>query len=320
MIGCGKIADKHFGAYKKLDGVNIVASDIDETKQNKVERHGFEWQKHPKRVIDANDVDAIDVCTPVHTHEDLITRALESGKDVFCEKPLARNVHEARRIEKRAKKSGSNLMVGHLYRFHPAFQFAERVLSEGAIGDPYYAIFRVGGRGSASVWKHKTDQGGGAVNEMLVHMIDLATWYFGEVGHVHRPYTDVVLHERTIDGETIEATAEDLSMLQLRTKGDVEIFCQSDLFTPSYMNYVEIQGTNGTLWTTILDFFPTFVYCNEPHGIFDRGHNFRKFDHVDLFERELEHFVDSVAGKGTLELNTASEAVEVHRILTEAFD
>lgn len=320
VIGCGKIADKHFGAYQKLDGVEIVASDIDEAKREKVERKGFEWRADPQGVIEADDVEAIDVCTPVHTHTDLITDALDSGKDVFCEKPLARNVDEARRIQRRAEESGNELMVGHLYRFHPAFQFAERVLREGIIGEPYYAIFRVGGRGSASAWKHKADRGGGAVNEMLVHMVDLVTWYFDEVSHVRRSNTDIVLDNRDINGETVMATAEDVAMLQLTTTDDVEVFCQSDLITPSYMNYVEIQGTNGTLWTTILDFIPSFVYCKEPRGIFDRGHNFREFEHVDLFERELEHFVDSVTGKSELEVNTAADAVEVHRVLSEAFE
>lgn len=320
VIGCGKIADKHFGAYQKLDGVKIVASDIDETKRKKVERNGFEWRADPQGVIEADDIDAVDVCTPVHTHADLITDAFHSGKDVFCEKPLAKNADEARLIQQRAEESGNELMVGHLYRFHPAFEFANRILREGIIGDPYYAIFRVGGRGSASTWKHKADSGGGAINEMLVHMVDLVTWYFDEVDRIGQSYTDVILDSRDIDGETVRATAEDLAMLQLTTTDDVEVFCQSDLITPAYMNYIEIQGTNGSLWTTILDSMQSFVYCKEPRGIFDRGRNFREFEHVDLFERELDHFVDSVAGNAELEVNTAADAVEVHRILSKAFD
>ena len=319
VIGCGKIAEKHFNAYKDIEGVELVATDIDQTKREAVERRSIEWCPDHEELLES-DVDAVDICTPVTTHADLILDALDADKDVFCEKPLAESAAEAEVIKERADQSDNTLMVGYLYRFHPAFQFASSVLEDGIIGDPYYAIFRVGGRGNASAWKHKSASAGGAGNEMLVHMLDLITWQFGPVETIRSAQSDIVLDQREIDGETVDATAEDAILLQLQTERDVDIVCQSDLITPSYMNYVEIQGTNGSLWTTILDYFPSFVYCKEPSGIFDRGHNFREFDRVDLFEKELSHFVDCVAGRRDPEWDSAADSVQIHRIIDQALD
>lgn len=319
VIGCGKIAEKHFNAYKKIDGVELVATDIDSSKRTAVERRGIDWCVDTETLL-SSDVDAVDICTPVSTHADLILDALAADKDIFCEKPLAEDAAEAAAIQERAAQSENTLMVGYLYRYHPAFQFANEVMADGVIGDPYYAIFRVGGRGSASAWKHKASSGGGAGNEMLVHMLDLITWQFGAIDTVESAQTDIVLDEREIDGESVDATAEDAILLQLQTESDVDIVCQSDLITPSYMNYVEIQGTNGSLWTTILDYFPSFVYCKEPRGIFDRGHNFREFNRVDLFEKELSHFVECVDNGTEPKWDSAADSVQIHQIIDEALD
>jgi predicted dehydrogenase len=317
VIGCGKIANKHFSAYKKIDDTEVVATDIDPEKREKVERHGFEWAESVDSLLDS-DLDGVDICTPVSTHNELIERALNAGNDVFCEKPLAESEEDARDIQAKAQASPNSVMVGYLYRYHPAFQFAQSVLKDNIIGEPYYAIFRVGGRGSASVWKHKASMGGGVANEMLVHMLDLISWYFDDIETARNLHSKTILNEREVDGETIEATAIDTALLELQTSCGVDVICQSDLITPSYMNYVEIQGTNGSLFTTILDYFPTFVYCEEPRGIFDRGHNYREFDRTDLFEKELSEFVATVANGDDPQWDSVQDSVNIHRIIDES--
>jgi predicted dehydrogenase len=317
VVGCGKIAEKHFNAYRRIEEVDVLATDIDPDKESIAEERGVAWVRDRDTLFE-RDLDAVDVCTPVTTHAEIIHDALEAGYDVFCEKPLAESAEEAAKIRDHAERADATLVVGYLYRFHPAFEWARTILTDGIIGDPYYAIFRVGGRGSASAWKHDADAGGGAANEMLVHMLDLATWYFGEPDHAEALYVDTLLETREIDGESVSATAEDVIMLRIQTSADVEIVCQSDLVTPSYMNYVEIQGTNGSLFTTILDYFPSFVYCNNPRGVYDRGHNFREFEHVDLFERELRHFVESVRGDLTITMDSLTESSRIHRLIDDA--
>jgi predicted dehydrogenase len=316
VIGCGNIANKHLDSYQSISGFDVTVTDIDTEKAREAAAaYDVAWEEDPDTLLRDPDIDAIDVCVPVTAHQEIIETALFEGKDVFSEKPLAQTTEEAMQIRRWADETGNMLMVGYLYRFHPAFELVQEVLSKGIIGDPHYAIFRVGGRGSHRAWKHDGRMGGGAANEMLVHMLDLMIWWFDAPTETERLWTDTVLEQRDIDGETVAASAEDLVVLRARTEGGTDILCESDLVTPSYMNSIEIHGENGSILTSILDHVPTSVYCKEPTGIYDRGHNFHDFSYVDLFEKELSYFKDCITSKNPPELNTLDDAIEVRRII-----
>lgn len=315
VIGCGKIAERHLAAFRKL-GAEVTVTDIVERGRAVAEQYGADWNPSPERVVEG-DFDAIDVCTPTPTHASFIELALGAGKHVFCEKPLARNLDEALRIEDAAREANRLVMVGYLYRFHPAFEFVRELLEDGVIGEPYFAQLRLGGRGAHKAWKHKSETGGGAGNEVLVHMVDLALSYFGPAASVDALWSDTILPERQIEGEEVDADAEDVAVLRMHTESGVHVVCESDLVTPGYMNHVEIQGTNGSVFTSILDFMPTVVYCKEPHGIYDRGHTFKQFEAVDLFERELGHFFAAIRGE-TGHVNSIADSVAVMGVVESA--
>ena len=315
VVGCGKIAEKHLNAYRKLDDVEVTVTDVVPKGRAIAERYGVGWNPDPDNLIAGESVDAIDVCTPTTTHAEVILGALDAHKHVFCEKPLARNLEEIEEIERRAERASTVVMVGYLYRFHPAMQFARDIIQEGIIGDPYFATFRLGGRGSHKAWKHKSHTGGGAGNEMLVHMLDLALWYFGEPDRVRNLYTDTLMSEREIEGELVEADAEDVVLLDLELEQGVRAFCQSDLITPGYMNHIEVQGTNGSLFTSILDYLPTTVFCKEARGVYALGQNSFEFPKTDVFERELAHFVDCVEGRAPDGIHSVQDSRRLMEII-----
>jgi predicted dehydrogenase len=317
VIGCGKIAEKHLNAYRRL-GVDVTVTDVVEKGAVIAEHYRARWNPDPLDLVHGDAVDAIDVCTPTPTHYELITASLRSGKHVFCEKPLARDLAEAREIEQVAAETDRLLMVGYLYRFHPAFEFAKELIEEGILGEPYLATFRLGGRGSHKAWKHRRETGGGAASEMLVHMVDLALWYFGAVTQVANLLTDTMLPEREIDGEVVHADAEDLMIVRLETAGGVRVICQSDLVTPGYMNHFEVQGSNGSLFSSILDYMPTLVYCKEPRGVYDRGQNFFDFPKTDLFVAELGHFLERIAGTRTGDMNSVHDSIGLMEVVDAA--
>jgi len=315
VIGCGKIAEKHLNAYKKIKGIEIVVSDIVEKGKTIAQNYGVGWNDDPDKLLQEKSIDAIDICIPTPSHAEFILKALDNDKHVFCEKPLARNIKEAENIQKKAVSSDKTVMVGYLYRFHPAFKFVKDILKEKIIGQPYYASFRLGGRGSHKAWKHRKETGGGAGNEMLVHMLDLILWYFGDIKSVKNLYHETILKQREIEGEKIEVNAEDIIHLKIGTNKGTTVMCESDLITPSYMNYIEIQGTNGSLWSSILDYFPTILYCKEPKGIYDRGNNFFNFPKIDLFEKELGHFIESLKDNKKPDVNSVEESIEIMKII-----
>jgi len=207
-------------------------------------------------------------------------------------------------------------MVGYLYRFHPSFQRLKRVLENNIIGDPYFAMFRIGGRGGWRAWKHQEERGGGAMLEMLVHMLDLASHCFGEIVEVERLFSETILKRRVIEGREVEADAEDCVLVRLRAESGVQIFCEADLITPSYMNTVEVHGDNGSFFGSILDNIPTIIYCKESRGMFDRGKSIFKNPYVNLMEEELRFFIECLSREAK-PMNSVEESVRILEIIEQ---
>lgn len=317
LIGCGKIAEKHLDAYRTLEGVDVTVTDIVDRGRSVAERYEVGWNPVPTDVTSNAQFDAIDVCVPTPVHAEYISLALREGKHVFVEKPLASNVAEARAIAEQAAASETVVMAGYLYRHHPAMQFARDAIRTKVIGDPYLATFRIGGRGSHKAWKHRSETGGGAGNEMLVHMLDLALWYFGEPLTATNLYSDLLVPTREIEGELVAADAEDFMLVSLEMASGVQVLCQSDLVTPGYMNHIEVQGTNGSLMTSILDYMPKTVYCKEPAGVYDRGHTFLDFPQTNLFERELGQFLACIRGEDASDVHSVDDSVRLMELVDE---
>jgi len=92
----------------------------------------------PEEVFSATDVDAVVIATPAVTHAELTLAALEAGKHVFVEKPMALSVADAHRMEEAAARADRILMVGHLLEYHPAFTRVREMIDAGELGDVYY--------------------------------------------------------------------------------------------------------------------------------------------------------------------------------------
>jgi predicted dehydrogenase len=309
VIGCGKQAIKHVPALQKF-GCEVVLADLEQGAACRLaDEFGLKHLASPKEVFEDGSIAAVSICTPTPSHFPLIKDAVKAGKHFFCEKPLASTYQEAKAIQEEVEQTDLVGMVGYLYRFHPAFQLVRDLILDGTVGRPYFASFRLGGRGSHRIWKHEKDKGGGAVNEMMVHMLDLVLWYFGKISSTKTILLDTVLTEREVEGQTIKADAEDLAIVHLETESGLKIICESDLITPSYMNYLEIQATNGSILTSILDYIPSLVFCKKPRGSYQTGINVLNFPKVNLFERQLRYFLDCINDGSEPDRNTIRESV-----------
>lgn len=315
VVGCGRIAERHVEAYRKFESVRVIVADQDQAATHRLaDAQHVEWADSADELLRRADIDAVDVCVPTPAHAGIVLAALECGKHVFCEKPLCETQAQAEEIAAAQATSRRLVMVGYLYRFHPAFQFAKHVLDDQVIGKPYFGIFRLGGRGSHRAWKHTTDAGGGATLEMMVHNLDLIQWLLGPAADVAVLGRETFLPSRVIDGGAVQVDAEDYVLAELQMRGGARVLCESDLVTPSYMNYVEIQGENGTLFTSILNYLPTVVYCREPRGVFNLGNNVQQFQTVNLFERELGHFIQVLRSE-VPPMNVVEESIDVMAIV-----
>ena len=291
IVGCGRIGARHVDAYQKMGGTEILVADECEAPAKALADIPGVAAVALDELLDAG-LDALDVCVPSYAHHPWILAGLRHGLHVFCEKPLCLKRAEAVEIHDAAAAVQRNVVVGYLYRHHPAFQFMKEILDDKVIGRPHLALARLGGRGSHQPWKHDV-RGGGVIFEMMVHMLDLMEWLLGPLENGRLLHHELILPVREINGEARRARAPDCAVTALEA-GGVRAICQSDLATPSFMNYVEVHGDNGSVTGSILDSMPTMVYCIEPRGVFDRGQNPRQVEPVNLFVKELTDFARTV--------------------------
>ncbi|HYH25119.1 MAG TPA: Gfo/Idh/MocA family oxidoreductase [Blastococcus sp.] len=142
-----------------------------------------------RRVVERDDVDVVDICTPGDTHAEIAIAALEAGKHVLCEKPLANSVAEAEAMAEaaaRAATAGVRSMVGFTYRRVPAIGLARQLVSEGRIGEirhvrAQYLQDWIADPEAPMSWRLEKDKAGsGALGDIGAHIVDLTQHITGQ--------------------------------------------------------------------------------------------------------------------------------------------
>ncbi len=140
-----------------------------------------------EQLVDREDIDLIDICTPGDSHRDIAVAAAEAGKHVFCEKPLANSLGEAKEMLAAVEEAGVKHMVNFNYRRVPAVQLAKQLINEGTIGEirhwrAAYLQDWIVDPGFPLVWRLRREKAGsGALGDIGAHIIDLARFLVGEI-------------------------------------------------------------------------------------------------------------------------------------------
>lgn len=137
VLGCGYWGSNHIRTLKALGALYAVSD------ANKARAEGFASEQdclaiEPDQLFGRDDIDAIVMALPPQYHADLSVRAAESGKDLLVEKPIALTVPDAERAVQAAKDNGRVFMVGHVLRFHPAFETLKGLIDKGELGEVRY--------------------------------------------------------------------------------------------------------------------------------------------------------------------------------------
>jgi predicted dehydrogenase len=323
LIGCGKQAAKHIASIQKLNVADIFLADIQvELAQALADKTGVSRVKHPDTFFEMDDIQAILICTPTPTHGEFIAKALKNEKYVFCEKPLCASLEEAQALKAAESRSKKSVMVGYVYRYVPVFEEGHRLASQYRInsesmvlGKPLCAFFRLGGRGSHQLWKHRKNQGGGAINEMLVHMIDLASWYFGSLKDVEVISKSLKSSSRLIQGNWEKVDAEDMVMIRCTGDNGVDVFCQADLITPAFTQYAEIQFENGTFMGSIQPEMPSFLFLKEGRAGYDSGRTALTFGKRNVLDIQMAAFIQSVVKGVPPDRNRIEDSIKLMKIV-----
>jgi predicted dehydrogenase len=191
LIGCGNISAKHAQGYSALQEILQVVAVCDSNEAaaracgaDLGAGHAF-TDYHA--LLEADLVDAVDVCLPHHLHAPVTVDCLEAGLHVLVEKPIATTLDEADRMVDAAQHAGKILMVGHNERYDPQYQEMKRLVDAGTLGEIFCARadHNQNFQRAGEHWlKHNRQAGGGVLIGSGIHRIDLLRWLVGEITRV----------------------------------------------------------------------------------------------------------------------------------------
>src|SRR5262245_37718368 len=206
LVGVGAAAQiNHLPALQRLEDVELVAlCDRDPEKTSRVaQKFGVPTAYSRFEELLAHDgLDAVDITTPNYLHAPMAMAALEAGKHVLCERPLARNGAEAATMAKAAKAADRMLMCAVQHRFRPDAQLLRKFVDKGDLGEIFLAKggwLRQKTEWDSDEWRaQRRESGGGVVLDLGFQMLDLALWVLGGAkvdsvtASVHRSRKDAV--------------------------------------------------------------------------------------------------------------------------------
>ncbi len=228
MIGYGFMARTHTNGYRKVGNFfpenkyQPVLKTVCGRTRKKVEAFADQWgyesiETDWEKVIERDDIDAVDVCTPNNTHAEIAIAAAEAGKIILCEKPLARDVKEGEKMVNAVEKAGVPNTVWYNYRRVPAVTLAKKIVDSGKLGKIFHyranflqdwTINPELPQGGEALWRmDKSVAGSGVTGDLLAHCIDTAMWLNGgikDVSAVAKTFVKERLHQETKKVEKVE--------------------------------------------------------------------------------------------------------------------
>jgi predicted dehydrogenase len=205
IVGCGGIANgKHMPSLSRLKSVDIVAfcDIVEERAQKAAKEYGAAKSlvtTDYRKLLEEKKMDVVHVCTPNDSHAEIAIAAMEAGKHVMSEKPMAKTAADARRMVEAAKRTKKKLTVGYQSRYRPDSQYLKRYIMDGKLGEIYYAKAHAIRRRAVPTWGVFLDeekQGGGPLIDIGTHALDLTLWMMDNyepvmvVGSVYRKLAD----------------------------------------------------------------------------------------------------------------------------------
>ena len=254
--------------------MRVVAGRNADSVRAAAERLGWDesvtsWQE----LIARDDVDLVDVCTPGDTHAEIAVAALQAGKHVLCEKPLANSVAEAEAMvaaAERAAANGVQAMVGFTYRRVPAIQLARRLVADGRIGQvrhvraQYLQDWLADPQAPLSWRLDKSKAGSGALGDIGAHVVDLAQFITGEQLVGVNGLLETFVRERPVpasfsglSGEAGEGTGpvtvDDAALFYGRLSGGGLASFEATRFAAGRKNAIRVE-VNGSKGSVAFDF------------------------------------------------------------------
>jgi predicted dehydrogenase len=297
VLGTGAIAQiVHLPILTERHDVDVVAvSDREAHKARAIaERFGVARVLGDRELQADDDIEAVFICTPNYLHEDQAMAALEAGKDVLVERPLALTAEGAARVAAAAEASGRKVVVGMSHRWRPDVSALRSFVAGHELGEPYAV------RGSwlnrklplaRTTWRQHADEaGGGVLMDLGVQALDLMLWLVDYPEVVRVKAATHVRHLEVEDGAHVMAEVDGGGILSAEVSWD--------LFSDQDRHHIRVMGTEGTGSLPPLSVHkqlggrPMDVTPRQPRP--RGGEN----PYTNAYRREIDHFIRTVMGTG----------------------
>jgi len=270
-----------------------------------------------------DSIDAVEILTPTHLHHDHAVAALEAGKHVSIQKPVANTVDDARDMQAVAERTGRILRISECFVHYPPLELAKKLIKDGAIGKPtslrirtlvgqtdsaFQAALRPEGYG----WRLDKRSPGGHLFDDMVHKYAMALWLLD----MDITSVQAVVRRRDLFFEpcAVIFEYEDPEVLgMMEVQYSPNFYMRSSYYGAD--EFFEITGDEGQIWVTratgeMLDLAPVMLFTGTPHEIKTTEFTDMDADWGAGFVRSSQHFVDAVVNGSTAAM-TAEEATEV---------
>ena len=310
IIGCGDVTEVKSGpAFNKVPNSKLVAvmRRNAEKARDYAQRHDVEkWYDDADDLINDPEVNAIYVATPPLNHEEFAVKAMEAGKPVYLEKPMAIDATASQRIEQAALETGAKISIAHYRRQQPLFLMIKKLLQEKAIGDvQLVGLNLLQPHQSDMITKTETNwridpsiSGGGLFYDLAPHQLDLMYYFFGKPANV--------------SGMSLNASG--YYNVDDTTKGQI-VFENNVLFNGTWsfssterIDRCEIVGSEGKISFSVFDHNPLIIESNGNQTSI----SFDKLQHVQqpMIQKVVEYFLDQSPNPCS-----ASEGVQVMKMM-----
>lgn len=304
-MGCGAVAQvAHLPVYRRLRNVRLVAlCDVEAPKLRALrERTDVPHAVSSlEELLAIDEVEAVDICLPSHLHRAAVIQALEAGRHVLCEKPLALTVEDVADIAAAQRASGRVVLVGMNNRYRDDSILVKHSIEEGVLGEIFYARaawVRRRERVRARDWQYQQDQsGGGVFMDLGIQLLDLLLWLAG----YPEPERVTAAFYHHMPGIEVEDTA----VAAVKCEGGLTASLEASwrfLVEPEEQR-VEVYGTEGTALLSSAGGTaePRVQILQRLHGgiidVTPTSRRPRAHPYIESYEREIAFFGEVVAGR-----------------------
>ncbi len=327
IVGAGGIADRRtIPALKKDKNSEVVAvmDRVPEVAKAVGEKYGVPYFSDEKEMLESVECDAVYIGTPVFCHKAQMEIALEAGKHVFVEKPVAMNAKEGAEILEKFKAAGKQLTVGYMMKYHSLHQKAKALIQNGEIGEvnDVRAQFSCWYPDIQGAWRqNKSLGGGGAIMDLGVHCIELVEFLLDdEIEEVKSLYST----------RTFSYEVEDGAVILFRTKTGVLGHIDVNFNVPdaASTSKLELYGSKGYLianGTLAQEETGTLCHLYAPQGDYEAAQVRVEREPVtylpegeDLYFRQIRDFT-RIVESGEPDYFYAERAVQVQEVVDKIY-